>query len=120
MTTIGARVRSLREHRDWSQEDLAGASELQRPHISLIENNERTPGADSLAKLARALQTSTDYLLGLTDNPAPTPVANHPSLRDPAFAELADAWPNLSPVIQESMLNVIRVFLQVKAEKRGE
>lgn len=95
MSTIGARVRSLREHKQWSQEDLAGASDLQRPHISLIENNERTPGAESLTKLANALQTSTDYLLGLTDNPSPTPMANHPALRDPRFAYLADMWPLL-------------------------
>jgi len=117
MTTIGARVRSLREYKNWSQEDLSSASDLQRPHISLIENNERTPGADSLAKLARALHTSVDYLLGLTDNPAPRPTANSPALRDPLFAELADAWPDLVPEEKEALAIFTRLFLKARREE---
>ena len=119
MRTIGARVRSLREYKRWSQEDLANASGLQRPHISLIENNERTPGADSLIKLAGALQTSSDYLLGLSDDPAPKPTANHPSLHDPLFSELATLWPDIPAPVQESLLNFCRVFLEERRKKRG-
>lgn len=95
MTTIGARVRSLRENRGWSQEDLARESELQRSHISLIENNERTPGADSLIKLATALETSTDFLLGLSSSSIPIPPPNHPSYDDRRFRNIMDWWASL-------------------------
>jgi len=47
-TIIGARTRSLRENRNWSQEDLARESGLKRPHISLIETGDRMPGAETL------------------------------------------------------------------------
>jgi len=77
MTTIGARVRSLRGYKKWSQEDLAGQSGLKRPHISLIENNERIPGAASLVKLADALQTSVDFLLDRSENPYPLDRPRH-------------------------------------------
>lgn len=98
MEIIGSRVRSLREYKDWFQEDLARESGLQRPHISLIENNERTPGADSLMKLATALETSTDYLLGLSDSVAPyiAPEVFNDLSHDPDFAELAALWPDLT------------------------
>jgi len=110
MTTIGARVRSLREYKEWSQVDLAGESNLKRPHISLIENNERTPGADSLAKLAHALETTTDYLLGLSDDPNPRPVPNHPALRDPSFIDLANLWPHLSEHDRAYLLRLAKRF----------
>lgn len=95
MDIISARVRSLREYKGWSQEDLANASGLQRPHISLIETKERVPGADTLVKLATALQTSVDYLLGLSDSPAPPPPINDPAYKDPHFVYFSRMWPLL-------------------------
>jgi len=120
MTTIGARVRSLREHKNWSQEDLAKESGLRRPHISLIENNERTPGAGSLIKLADALQTSIDFLVNRTDDPNPRPIPNNPILLDPMLQELIAAWPDLPPIVCKSLVNVARASLQVRAEKCQE
>lgn len=95
-TIIGARTRSLREHRNWSQEDLARESGLKRPHISLIETGDRMPGADTLAKLADALQVSVDFLMGRSDNPAIAPSPNDPALHDPLFSDLLEAWRLLS------------------------
>jgi len=114
MTTIGVRVRSLREHKNWSQEDLAKKSGLKRPHISLIENNERTPGAGSLIKLADALETSIDYLVNRTDDPKPRPNPNNPVLFDPALQELITAWADLTPAIQKPILNIIRAYFNTK------
>ena len=103
MDIIAARVRSLREYKDWSQEDLANASGLKRPHISLIETKERMPGADTLVKLARALNVSTDYLLGLTDNPSVIPFANSPLQKDPIFARLVECYRIASPELRRAI-----------------
>jgi len=74
-----------------------------------------------LAKLARALEISVDYLLGLSDDPAPRPVSNHPSLHDPGFAKLADDWPRIPRAVQENLLNVVGTYLDLLDKKaRGE
>ena len=39
--------------------------------ISRIETGDRALSADELARAANALNVSADYLLGLTDRPAP-------------------------------------------------
>lgn len=120
MEIIAARVRSLRDYKDWSQEDLARESGLQRPHISLIENSERIPGADSLVKLATALETSTDYLLGRTDSPAAYPTTvNHPALKDPLFQDFLVLWPRLDDEGRKVLLQITEA-MAAKVERRGE
>jgi len=114
MTTVGVRVRSLREYKNWSQEDLARASGLKRPHISLIENNERTPGAGSLIKLADALGTSIDFLVDRIDDPNPRPIPNNPALFDPMLQEFIAGWPDLPPAIKIPILNIMRAYLNTK------
>lgn len=51
---IAQNMRLLREARDWSQEDLAGASEIDRSYISEVENEHKSISADKVEKLARA------------------------------------------------------------------
>ncbi len=49
--------------------------------ISGYENGKRKPDMDTLAKLADYFQSSTDYLLGRTDNP----YTGNPSIQDDIF-----------------------------------
>jgi transcriptional regulator with XRE-family HTH domain len=70
---LGARVKALRRERGLSQGKLARIAGLNDTHISRIENNER-PGVQAIAvaRIARALDTSADYLLGLSNDPTPS------------------------------------------------
>jgi transcriptional regulator with XRE-family HTH domain len=64
------RLRELRERLDMTQVELAAQSGVTTAYISRIETGERPNiGGDVLIRLAEALQTSTDYLLGQTDDP---------------------------------------------------
>lgn len=49
---VGARVRRLREQREWSQQALAGRLSLSLSYVSQIENNQRPVTAAVLLKLA--------------------------------------------------------------------
>ncbi|HBO81051.1 MAG TPA: XRE family transcriptional regulator, partial [Cupriavidus sp.] len=49
---VGARVRRLREQREWSQMALAGRLSLSLSYVSQIENNQRPVTAAVLLKLA--------------------------------------------------------------------
>ena len=65
---IGDRIRELRKSKGWSQNKLAEMVGNDGNTISRWELNKVGIGSDYLSKLAEVLDTSTDYLLGVTDN----------------------------------------------------
>lgn len=68
----GDRLKRLREHRDFTQGQVQVRSGVDRSLISRIERGVRpNVYGETVAALARALETTTDYLLGLTGNPWP-------------------------------------------------
>lgn len=66
---VGARIKDLRERRNWSQPELAYRSGLHPTDISLLENQRKDVVTARFLRLVIALDTSADYLLGLTDMP---------------------------------------------------
>ena len=67
------RIRALREDKDWSQQKLADMLNINRRTYSAYETGVNAIPLDILAALARIYGTSTDYLLGLTDEVRPYP-----------------------------------------------
>ncbi len=65
------RLRDLREDRDLTQTVLARHLQCSQECYSLYENGKRDIPTDVLIKLARFYDTSTDYILGLTDTKKP-------------------------------------------------
>ena len=66
----GDRLRELRQRRKISADRLARAADLTTHHIFRLEREERPHvWGITIAKMARVLETTSDYLLGLTDNP---------------------------------------------------
>ena len=65
MRNLGGRVRECREKLEWTQEDLAERSGLDRSYIAGIEAGLRNPSAKALAKIARGLGLT---LSGLVQN----------------------------------------------------
>ena len=65
------RIKSLREDRDLTQEDLCKELNISQQSLSKYENNLRRLPIDILKKYAIYFKVSTDYILGLTDNPEP-------------------------------------------------
>ena len=61
---LGARVRALREARDWSQEELAEQAGLHRTYVSAVERGVRNPTVTVMARIAAALEVS---LAGLVE-----------------------------------------------------
>ena len=61
---IADRVREARLKRRWTQADLADTLGLHPSAVSHFENS-RAPKLRNLVKLAKALEVTTDYLLGM-------------------------------------------------------
>lgn len=83
-TSLGARLRLLREARGWSQSELARRAQLNRNVINTAERDRSRPARDNLARIAQALGVSVAVLtgeeamsggqpdrIGVTDGPAP-------------------------------------------------
>lgn len=65
MNTIGERIIFLREERDISQKALAIELGITAATLSRYENNIYEPKAEILSRLAMALDTTSDFLIGL-------------------------------------------------------
>ncbi len=68
-TSVGGRVRRLREKAGLSQEQLAKKLRISRPALSLVELNRRKLAPKELVALAGTLGVSCDVLLGLESEP---------------------------------------------------
>jgi transcriptional regulator with XRE-family HTH domain len=62
LVRFGGNVRSLRVERNWTQEKLAEAADLDQTYISGIECGARNPTVLSVVKIAAALQTTAAEL----------------------------------------------------------
>lgn len=65
------RLKDLREDRDLSQQQIADMLGMKQPQYSRYERGLRAIPTDVLITLALFYHTSTDYILGLTNNPRP-------------------------------------------------
>ena len=66
---IGTRIKSRRKHLGISQEELGFKISSNQTQVSRYERGENDPTGDVLVKLADALNTTTDWLLGITQYP---------------------------------------------------
>lgn len=69
---IADRIRQLIEKSGLTQAQIAERSGLTPAAVSHFVTGLRTPGTSSLRKLADALNTSAEYILGLDKVPTPT------------------------------------------------
>jgi transcriptional regulator with XRE-family HTH domain len=65
---LGERVHLLRRRVGWTQRELGEIAKINPNNVARIERSDiKDPGGQLIARLAKALGTSTDYLLGLTE-----------------------------------------------------
>jgi transcriptional regulator with XRE-family HTH domain len=94
---LAAGLRSRREGLGLSRREVADRSGLSYPYVSQLENGDREPSLDALARLAGALATSTEELLAVPVQrlglSAPAPLrAPAPLLTEAAESAEAASW----------------------------
>ena len=65
------RLKDLREDHDMSQRQVAEYLGMKQPQYNRYERGLRDVPTDVLIRLAMLYKTSTDYILGLTNNSKP-------------------------------------------------
>ena len=67
MGVFAERLRQARMMRNITQEQLAEMADIARTMVGRYETTDQLPALDTLVRIADALGTSTDYLLGRTE-----------------------------------------------------
>lgn len=65
---IGEKIEKLLKKENISQRELANRIGIDESNMSRIIKGERTPKSDTLANIATALHTTSDYLLGIEND----------------------------------------------------
>ncbi|MBP3841453.1 MAG: helix-turn-helix transcriptional regulator [Bacilli bacterium] len=92
-------LKKIREKRKITQIKLAIEVEVSQEAISAYESGKALPSVDILIKLANYLNTSTDYLLGLTDNEL---AINN--IKSNEYDELLSVYSRLTPEQKKDIL----------------
>lgn len=67
--SLGSRIKKLRLEKGLTQEEIGKKLGMGRSNVGHIEHGRTMPSAEVLDKIADILGTTTDYLLGRTDDP---------------------------------------------------
>ena len=68
--SVGRRITAMRGYRMLTQEKLGALVGVAKQTVSNWENDRRTPRANELKAICKALECSSDYLLELVDEPS--------------------------------------------------
>lgn len=106
MDTLGKRLKKLRSQKKITQQQLADIFGVDRSTVASWEIDRREPDNYTIQKLADFFDTTTDYLLGRTDNPNPYHKEKQPDFA-PAFKEknLGDAIARIVNICAEFKLS---------------
>ena len=69
MVTVSQRLLQLRNERNLTQKDIIKDIGISLRAYRYYEHGDRNPDSETLIKLCEYFQCSSDYLLGLSDNP---------------------------------------------------
>lgn len=113
INVLAEAVSQLRTGRDWSQEDLAREAGVTRSWIKKLELSQmKTPGADKLARIARALGIDPRRLLDLAGIALPEDsLSLHPERFDPAVVRLAEDLQALPESARQEAVRVCQAYV---------
>jgi repressor LexA len=100
------RLKQRRRALQLSQEQLAELTGVNQPQISRWELGENDITGETLSALSRALNTTADWLLGLSENPFPPGVTD--AVLDSLEAELISTLRTIRPTHRHVLLVLAR------------
>lgn len=117
---LSTRLKALRIEKKLTQKQLAEKINVTHVSISGYESGNRSPDTDTLQRLADYFEVSTDYLLGRTNIPAPTPQEKDEAAFQ-AFAndpELYVFYKELPKSDEEAVRKLRNIWEIIKNEKK--
>lgn len=99
--TLGERIKERRKQLGYSQHELSNLTGISHMQISRYEQNVNQPTSEVIVTLAKVLNISTDWLLGLTDEGFD--IGGLSDLERQAVSILRSKSPDRQPTILEIM-----------------
>ncbi|MDR2296269.1 MAG: helix-turn-helix domain-containing protein [Clostridiales Family XIII bacterium] len=118
--TFGDRIRALRKRKGLSQKVLADSIGTRESTISRYENDRRTYQWDSLIKLADALDTSVDYLLGRTTVSVPVDRLVSDGDASDGRRPFLEAYSSLRPDAQNLLMERAMTLYEVQSKDEND
>ncbi len=124
--SIGYRMKKLRERRGWTQKYVAQIVGKTQSTYAGWENEARTPPTEVMPLIAEKLETTLDYLYGLTDDPSGTANSTEiKSMQEEAIFSLLgidyeEAKSLMPPSVREEMIDFYKYKLSKELEKKTE
>ncbi len=101
---------TLRKAAGYKQVDLAASLGTTQARISLYERGNTVPSTDSIIALAQTLNTTTDYLLGLSDVPHPGAEPDANADLTPDEIELLNLYRARSAANRKRLLDILAIM----------
>ena len=122
LKSFGRRFQLLRQEKDLSQTAIAAMLQsygitITPSHLSLVEKNKRNVSVDLLVALARLLETSTDYLLVLTDDPSPPDKVDIVPYLSREADDMAQFMDSLPPETRRVLLAAAHAWVQHERQR---
>lgn len=111
------RLKSLRLENELTQSELAKNANLATSCIAMIELGKREPSANTLINLAKALNVTSDYLLGLEDDFGQKVTSSHPTY-SAEEQQLIEDYRTLSPALKKMLQDTIATWQHSEANKK--
>ena len=111
---IGEKLKRLRQKKKLTQTEFANKIGISRGTYAHYEINKRQPDYQTLIKIADFFNVSTDFLLGVTDNPSRDETKEQ-KLKE--FLEQPGVPYDENTYIPEEKLKALRELLESVAEK---
>lgn len=117
MSFIGDNIKSVRENRRMTQDELAENSGVHRVTLAKYESGKSIPGADVLGRMAKALNVTADTLL--SDGCAQQEYGYVINDFTPSESELLTLYRDLNDKGQDALLRQARYLASDPDMKRG-
>ena len=101
--SLGEKLTLLRNRKNLSKKDLGELAGIHAVTISKYEHNQMIPSLEAIAKLAKALNSSTDYLI------LDKELYN---ISDKELLDLTEKADNLSEVDKARIKNLIKSYVE--------
>lgn len=116
MTILGNRIKELRNSKKISQAELGKRIGVGKTTISNYETGYSAPDNETLKKIADVLSTTTDYLLGRTDNPSLNESKLELDLGSAKLNKIARYAKDLTESDQDAVLRVVQALRRAKSK----
>ena len=114
--TFGARLRMAREHKGYTQIEVSRRTGINNKSLSHYENDLYSPDFESIRKLAKLYDVSTDYLFGLIEK------FNHPQqpqIYNDELLEIINKYQNAPENIKNATKAMLEITSQTDVKKEN-